>query len=283
MTVAPTTGPRTAGAIAREHIGRGADLILAAGGDGTVNEVAEGMVHSEVPLAVLPAGTANVLAMEMKLGGKFLQVAARLGECRPERVSVGHLTCSQGRVSRHFLLMAGAGLDARIVYNVNAGVKARIGKLAYWLAGWRLLGRRLPEFTVEADGCRHVCSFALLSKVRNYGGDFEIARSVTLFDDRFELVLFEGRTSTRYVKYFAGLTLDRLLGMKGVVNCRARHARLSSADDARVYVQVDGELAGYLPAEVTIVRDALTLLVPPEYAPQAGGQTAGVTARVPSE
>lgn len=280
--MAPTTGPRTAGAIARDHIGRGADLILAAGGDGTVNEVAEGMVHSAVPLAVLPAGTANVLAVEMKLGAKFLQVAARLGECRPCRVSVGHLTCNQGRVSRHFLLMAGAGLDARIVYNVSAGVKSRIGKLAYWLAGWRLLGRRLPEFTVEADGSRHQCSFALLSKVRNYGGDFEIARSVTLFDDQFELVLFEGRTSTRYVKYLAGLTLDRLQGMKGVVNCRARHATLSSTDDARVYVQIDGELAGSLPAEVSIVPDALTLLVPPEYAPQAGGHTAGLAARAPS-
>jgi len=120
VTVSPTTGPRTAGAIAREHIDRGADLILAAGGDGTVNEVAEGMVHSHVPLAVLPAGTANVLAMEMKLGGKLLKVASRLGECRPRRVSVGHLTCDGGRVSRHFLLMAGAGLDAQIVYHVSA-------------------------------------------------------------------------------------------------------------------------------------------------------------------
>ena len=67
MTVVPTTGPGTAGAIAREHIGRGADLIVAAGGDGTINEVAEGMVHSDVPLAILPGGTANVLATEMKL------------------------------------------------------------------------------------------------------------------------------------------------------------------------------------------------------------------------
>jgi len=265
VTVAPTTGPRTAGAIAREHIGRGADLILAAGGDGTVNEVAEGMVYSDVPLAVLPAGTANVLAMEMKLGGKFLQVAARLGECQQRRVSVGHMTCEQGRVSRHFLLMAGVGLDAEIVYNVSAGLKARAGKLAYWLAGGSLLGRRLPEFDVEADGCKHRCSFALLSKVRNYGGDFEIARSVSLFDNQFEVVLFEGRTSARYVKYLAGLTLDRLHGMKGVVDCRARHVNLSCAEDSRVYIQIDGELAGGLPAEIKIVPAALTLLVPPEY------------------
>jgi diacylglycerol kinase family enzyme len=263
--VAPTTGPRTAGAIARENIGRGADLILAAGGDGTVNEVLEGMVHSDVPMAVLPAGTANVLAMEMKLGGNFLEAAARLGECRQHRVSVGHVTCDDGRVSRHFLLMAGIGLDAQIVYNVSAGLKARAGKLAYWLAGGSLLGRRLPEFDVEADGRRRRCSFALLSKVRNYGGDFEIARNVSLFDDEFEAVLFEGRTSSHYVKYLAGLTTSRLHGMKGVYDCRARHVTLTCAEDSRVYVQIDGELAGGLPAEVKIVPNALTLLVPPEY------------------
>ena len=263
--MAPTTGPRTAGAIAHEHVERGADLIVAAGGDGTINEVAEGVVHSSVPLAVLPAGTANVLAMEMKLGRNFLEVARRLGECRPRRISVGHVTCDGGRVSRHFLLMAGAGLDARIVYHVSAGLKARMGKIAYWIAGWSLLGRRLSELDLETDGRRYRCSFALISKVRNYGGDFEIARDVNLFENQFELVLFEGRSSMRYVKYFTGLALNRLHGMKGVTDCRARHVSLSGTEDRRVYLQIDGELAGQLPAEIKIVPDALTLLVPPAY------------------
>lgn len=265
VTVAPTTGPCTAGAIARDYVDRGADLILAAGGDGTINEVAEGMVHSNVPLAVLPAGTANVLAMEMKLGGKLLEVAARLGDCRPRRISVGHVTCSGGGVSRHFLLMAGVGLDAQIVYNVSAGLKARMGKIAYWIAGWSLLGRRLPEFTVESGGRGYRCSFALLSKVRNYGGDFEIAREVSLFEEQFEMVLFEGKSSLPYVKYFAALAANRLSGVKGVIDCRARCVRLAGSEDARIFVQVDGELVGQLPAEIRIVPDALTLLVPPEY------------------
>jgi diacylglycerol kinase family enzyme len=265
VTVAPTTGPGTAGGIAREHIGRGAGLVVVAGGDGTINETAEGMVHSQFPLGILPGGTANVLAMEMKLGSRLERAAERLEQCRPRRISLGRLTCGGGSVSRHFLLMAGIGLDAHVVYHVSQPLKARVGKFAYWVAGWSLLGRSLPQIRVDSDGRRHECSFALLSKVRNYGGDFEIAREVTLFQDRFEMVLFEGRSSTRYVKYLAGLALRRLKGMEGVKMLRTAGATLSCPEDRRVFVQIDGESAGYLPAEVTIVPDALTLLVPPEY------------------
>jgi diacylglycerol kinase family enzyme len=265
VTVAPTTGPGTAGAIAREHIVRGAALIVVAGGDGTINEAVEGMLHSRVPLAILPGGTANVLAMEMKLGSRLERVAERLEECRPCRIPVGRLICDGGRVTRHFMLMAGIGLDAHIVANVNHGVKARIGKMAYWLAGWSLLGKRLAQFGVESNGRRRECSFALITKVRNYGGDFEIARSVTLLDDEFEVVLLEGRSTLRYVKYVAGMMLNRLAGMKGATVLRADRLTMTGPEDSRTYVQIDGEFAGRLPAEVRIVPDALTLLIPPEY------------------
>jgi diacylglycerol kinase (ATP) len=263
--VAPTTGPGAAGAIVREHIRQGADLVVAAGGDGTVNEILEGMVHTEVPLAILPGGTANVLAMEMSLGKNMERVAGRLDKFCPHRISVGHVTCGGGRVSRHFLLMAGIGLDAHVVYHVNGPLKARTGKLAYWVAGWNMLGRQLPSFQVDIAGQTYPCSFALLSKVRNYGGDFEIARSVSLFDDDFEVVLFEGRSSVGYLRYLLGMALNRLSGMKGVTILRADRMTVSGPQNSRVYVQVDGELVGHLPAEIRIVPAALTLLVPPEY------------------
>ena len=265
--------------MAREHIHRGADLIVAAGGDGTINEVAEGMVHTGATLGILPAGTANVLAMEMKLGGHLAHAAGRLGECRPHRVSVGHITCDGGRVSRHFLLMAGIGLDAHIVHNLNLKLKARAGKFAYWVAGWSLFGRSLAEFNVRAAGQERKCSFALLSKVRNYGGDFEIARQVTLFDDQFEVVLLEGPSSLRYVKYFAGMAMNRLVGMKGVSVLRADQVEISGASERSVYVQIDGEFSGQLPASIRIVPNALTLLIPPAYAAR---HTAGHGTMTPS-
>ena len=172
--------------------------------------------------------------------------------------------------------MAGVGLDAHVVHRVNAALKAKTGKFAYWVAGWSLLGKRLAEFDVEIAGERRKCSFALLSKVRNYGGDFEIARSVTLLHDQFEVILFEGGTATRYVKYFAGMALNRLSGMSGVTVVRADRVTISAADGRRAYVQIDGELGGTLPAEIRIVPDALTLLQ--GDAGHAGG-CAGATLR----
>ena len=76
-----------------------------------------------------------------------------------------------------FLLMAGIGLDAKIVYNISLPLKARLGKLAYWIGGFGLVGRKLDEFEVLVEGRRVNCAFALISKVRNYGGDLEIAQT----------------------------------------------------------------------------------------------------------
>jgi diacylglycerol kinase family enzyme len=104
-----------------------------------------------------------------------------------------------------------------------------------------------------------------VSKVRNYGGDLEIARDTSLFDDQFEVVLFQGKNSVRYVQYFVGVVRNRLQGMNGVRILRARKLDVSPVRDARVYVQVDGEYAGHLPGSVEIVRDAITLLLPPLY------------------
>ena len=183
--------------IARDHIDRGADLILAAGGDGTINEVAEGMVHS--------AGAAGRSARRHRQRAGHGDEAGRnrLERVRgtagrmpcPRRISVGHVTCDGGARIAPLPADGGRrpGRPDRLPRETPA-LKARVGKLAYWVAGWSLLGRRLPQFQVDgATAGSAPCSFALLSKVRNYGGDFEIARHVTLFDDHFEVVLFEGR------------------------------------------------------------------------------------------
>ena len=277
VEIAATDGPRSAGAMAGRAIAGGSDLIVVAGGDGTINEATEGITGSDVPLGILPAGTANVLACEMRVSKNLGKEAAALLHYPAQRISSGRVF-SRDEAPRQFLLMAGAGLDASIVYSLNYSLKRQLGKVAYWLAGFSQFGRTFPEFDVRVGTQEHRASFALISKVRNYGGDLEIARQVTLLDDEFEVVLFHGKQSWRYVKYLAGVALRRHAGMKGVTVLRARELELAHAGDDRVYLQVDGEFAGQLPARVEIVPSSLNLLVPPGYASGHPRRTAGALA-----
>ena len=147
----------------------------------------------------------------------------------PERIALGLLSTATGEAPRHFLLMAGAGLDADIVYDMNSRLKEALGKVAYWIAGFSKVGSRLAEFTVAAEGREFRASFALVSRVRNYGGDLEIAPSISLLDDEFELVLFEGASSFTFLKYMLGVVAQRHQNMRGVTILRTRKALFSSA------------------------------------------------------
>ncbi len=258
----PTTGPNTAGAFAEAAIAGGADLIIAAGGDGTINEVIGGMVGASVPLAVLPGGTANVLCCELGLPGSMEKVAQRLPDFAARRIALGRYTSANS--DRPFALMAGVGLDAHIVEHMNPGLKRNLGKFAYWIEGFRSVLRRLPEFTVKVDGRDYRASFALVTRVRNYGGDLEIARQVRLTSPDFEVVLFSGSLAPVYLKYFAGVALNQLKGMAGVEVLRAQSVEFQDPD-VSVFAQLDGEAAGAIPSRVEIVPDALTLLMPPSY------------------
>jgi diacylglycerol kinase (ATP) len=236
-----------------------------AGGDGTINEAVNGMVHSGVPLGILPAGTANVLANELGIGKTMERAAASLAHSIKERVAVGLLSSGTDHLRRHFLLMAGAGLDADIVHHLNPRVKEALGKVAYWIGGFSKVGRRIPEFTVHAEGREFRAGFALLSRVRNYGGDLEIAPTISLLDDEFEMVLFEGESSLGFLKYMLAVVVHQQRTMPGITILRTRQAVFSAPGGSKIHLQVDGESAGLAPARVEIVPNALTLLVPPGF------------------
>jgi diacylglycerol kinase family enzyme len=214
---------------------------------------------------MIPAGTANVLTRELALGCNPLRVAGRLGELAPRRVTVGHLL-AEPRVSRYFLLMAGVGFDAHIVYNLNLPLKFRLGQVAYWLGAARELGRSLEAVEVEIGGQVYQCTFALASRVRNYAGYLTIARRASLLRHDFEVVLFEARSTLRlYARYLSPVLTKRPSNVVGMSFLTAREASFRGPADGRVYVQVDGEYAGRLPARVEVVQDAVTLLVPPAF------------------
>jgi YegS/Rv2252/BmrU family lipid kinase len=262
----PTSAPGHADSLARDAVSQGADLVLVLGGDGTVNEVVQGLIGSNVPLGVLPGGTANVLAMELGLGSRLEAAAKRLAEFEPRPVALGRITGSFG--SRYFLLMAGAGLDANIVYEVSAGLKNAVGKLAYWAAGLPHFFQRVDQLDVrvvtkgdvtKGDGnVTQTCGFALVSRVRNYGGDLEIASGASLHDDDFEVVLFEGSNPLRYAWYMLNVAAKRVQRVRGVHVLRAQRVEILTATP----VQIDGEYLGRQTVSIEIVPGALQLLLP---------------------
>ncbi len=237
--------------------------MIGVGGDGTLNDILNGVAHTSVPVTMLPAGTANVLTRELGLGTDPMRVAGILGDLVPERVAAGLLHAA-GDPPRYFMLMAGIGFDGHIVYNLNLPLKARFGQAAYWLSAFKEIVRRLDEFDVEVDGRTYRCTFALASRVRNYAGWMRIAQTTSLWDREFEVVLFQGTSPMRhYLRHFARVVTARVAGAKGISYMRAGRVSFSAPSGGSIYVQVDGEFAGRLPARVEIVPDAVTVLVPP--------------------
>lgn len=262
VTLRPTDAPQHATELATQCVGGCADLILAAGGDGTINEVVNGMVGSEIPLGILPVGTANVLAMELGIGKDPVKAAGMLGDMEPRRISLGLARNFDGSPRRYFLVMAGAGLDAHIVANLDQDMKKKLGKGAYYVAGFQSLGRRLEELEVEANGRRTRCSFALTSQVRNYGGDLEIALGASLLKNQFESVLFESASPWKYLTYLFGVITRRAAKIDGVTVMPTRQLKLHPVNGETVRLQLDGEDAGVLPVAIEKVPQALTLLMP---------------------
>lgn len=264
----PTEEAGHATEIAAQAVRDGADLILVLGGDGTINEVINGMnggavgglLGSDVHLGVLPGGTANVLAMELGLGSRLERAIDRLSRCRPRRVALGKIWQAD-QPARHFLMMAGAGLDADVVCSLNPGLKARTGKFAYWAAGFAHIFKRVGQLETRINGDTYPCGFTLAARVRNYGGDLELARGASLLSNEFETVMFEGSNPLRYAFYMMGVAVKQVQKMPGVHTVRSTRIELLG----NAPIQIDGEYVGRAPATIEIVRDALTLLVPKTY------------------
>jgi len=241
--------------LARRALADGVDVILVAGGDGMLNEVANGMAGTDVPLAIIPAGTTNVLAKEIGLSSRLADAVSAAVDGMPRRVSLGKAG------DRHFLLMAGIGFDAEVVRTVNLRTKAVLGKAAYIAAGLRVLARTpLPTLTVIADGRELTGRFVVISNARFYAGPFAVASEAGLERADLDVCVFSASTRASILRYAAGVLCGRHLGFRDVTCLNARQIEVSS--DGESWVQADGDLIGNLPMRFEVVPDALALMTP---------------------
>ena len=261
-----TTGPGDATRLAREADPADGDALVAAGGDGTINEIVNGLVSdgrpARLPLGILPLGTSNVLAAEIGLSSDPAAVARTIAGGRACNVSLGRISGVTGG-ARAFILMAGAGVDAHAVADVDPALKRRFGPAAYvWAAlrqAWRSGG---VTYRAVIDGAPHEAASLIVANASRYGGPFVVARAARIDEPVFQVCLF-GRGGLLPLACYAGaVILGQLHRVPSVRMVPATRVRIDGpAGDP---LQGDGDILAHLPADIEIVPDALTLLVPPD-------------------
>ena len=263
----PTTGAGTGRTIAADAVGEGFDVVVAAGGDGTVNEVLNGIADSpngleRVRFAVLPLGTVNVFAREIQMPRELSAAWRVILAGQETRIDLPEVQFSTpaGQQCRHFAQMAGAGWDSLAVDAVSWQTKKRIGGLAYITAGLRVLMRPLPEVTASDGSLSVRGQLVVLGNGQFYGGSYRLCPLADLRDGMIDVTVFPRIRPDTILRGVTGLALNRLYTVGGAKHFKARELTLTST--TQMPFHVEGESAGFLPARCSIRGKALRVVVP---------------------
>ena len=254
VEVKTTTGPGDASQIAATATANGISEIIVSGGDGTINEAVQGLVGTSARLGILPTGTGNVLARELKIPLNMKQAAAVIARGRTRTIYPGCIVDDRN-TPRYFLLMAGIGLDASVIQRVHPGLKKRIGKAAFWYSGLSRIAEWQPvPFEIEIDGETYDATFAVIGKAAGYGGQLAVTPRARIDQPEFEICVIESRSRLRYLRLLS-------YAMRGGIPAHARGIRFLHATQARATgnaaVQIDGELLGKLPMSFEVADQSL--------------------------
>ena len=263
-TVQPGDGTR----LAQRAVEEGANVAIAAGGDGTVNEVTNGLVGSDVALGVLPVGTGNVWAKELGFSTWGLPYRHLLREAAQGLLESTVRCIDVGRANgRHFLLWTGIGFDAEVAHEVEPmmEVRRRLGNVLYAASALSLalsfVGTR-STLVIDGRVFRQRVVMVVVSNIRLYGGGlFRLAPAAYLDDGHLDVYVFRGQGTAATFHHFFSLLTQYHMRDPQVNYYRARKVELYT--DKRMAVQVDGDAHGQTPLRVEVVPRALQVLVPP--------------------
>lgn len=272
VEIAATTAPGTARGMAQLAVGQRRELVVVCGGDGTVNEVVNGLAGSRTPLALLPAGTANILAKELGVPWDIPHAARLIPDAVVRRIALGIASppgvngdgaAQHELVGRYFLCVGGAGPDGAIVNGVDEIFKKNAGILAYWAEGAKQLFRYdFPEIRVRSGGKERRATIIVVGRTAHYGGPFKITTGASLFEDSFEMLTNSATSRLQYLRCLPALWMGKLRKVRGIEAWKDTEVVCESADERMVFAQVDGEPIGPLPLAFRIVPNALSILVP---------------------
>lgn len=274
VTVRETKARGDAERLACEAQAGAFDVVVAAGGDGTINEVINGLIGSQQPLGVIPLGTANVFAAEIGLSLTPRVVATTLARGNSSPIYVGRVN---GRI---FSLMAGAGFDALVVEGVNARLKRLCGKCAYvYETLARMLGWRARRYLVTVDGRRVEAASVVIANGRYYAGRYVLAPEARLSAPSFQVVLFRSGGRWAVIRYGLALLLNRIPRLSDVTIVKG--TKIEVAGPANEPVQGDGDVIARLPLRIELAEEPLFVVGAPQAPATVIPSTRNVGASVP--
>ncbi len=251
-----TKGPGDAEALAERAVDQGYRTVVAAGGDGTINQVVNGLEGSDVQLGILPVGTMNVFASELGIPGNSLPKAWKI-------IEDGHVRIIDLPKANDlfFIQLAGIGLDAQIVIETDLTFRKNFGPLSYLMTATQIAARKPPKiFVTGSDGIKRSGSFVLIGNGRFYGGPFVLFNNAKIDDQLLDVLIFKNLGYMDIIRYLQGVVMGTHAKMKDVDYFQSSTVHIESADD--VPVEVDGEVIGHLPFEFTFNHTPLRVLAP---------------------
>jgi diacylglycerol kinase (ATP) len=262
-----TTAPGDARRLATEAVRDGFDLVAAAGGDGTINDVLNGIGDApdgfaRARLGVLPLGTVNVFARELKIPLRIDQAWEILQRGRETKIDLPRVEFFENGIpqKRYFCQLAGAGLDARAIELVDWQHKKQVGKLAYVIAGLKALCEKKPEIFALINGEKISGELVLIGNGKFYGGSFAILPRADLRDGRLDICVLPRVNWTALLRSAPGLLLRGKLPASVAQHLSAETFELTSETAAAF--ELDGEWVGKLPVTFAVEREKLRVIVP---------------------
>lgn len=255
-----TAGPGDATGMAVRAAGRGVPLVFVCGGDGTLNEAANGLAYSETALAVIPGGTTNVWAREAGLRKKPREAVRLAVEGDRRRIDLGRAG------SRYFVLMAGYGLDASVVHRVSTRAKRRLGAAAYAIGAARevLTYHGTPmQMTFDGETAEGDVLMVVAGNTRGYAGLTQITPDALADDGLLDVCVYQGRGRMDIAAHALRTLVRRHRKSRKVLYRRV--ARLEMAWEQPLLLQVDGDVFLESPSEVTVAPGALWVALPRDF------------------
>jgi len=249
-----TSEPGEARLFAKNAVAEGFDRIIAAGGDGTVHEVVNGIAGSSVALGILPMGTMNVFAAELGLPKSIKEcwdvIQAGCTRMIDLPTAAGHV----------FVQVAGVGFDAQALQETSSDAKRNLGPLSYVISAAQVAARKPPRLFVQAGDVAREGSFVLIGNGRYYGGPFPMFPKAQIDDGLLDVIVFKNQGHLDLIRYLQGILFGTHVAMNDVEYFQTEKLIITS--EAEVPIEMDGEVVGTVPVTFECSPYRLRVLVP---------------------